>query len=66
MTEAVVDVQSPASLAFVLLPKPRGELVEVGQPRGLLVAVKVLLVEGRHLGHVIRHGSERRARGWGP
>lgn len=55
MTEAVVYLQRPSSRAFVLLPEPRGELVEVGQPRGLLVAVEVLLVEGRHLGHLIRH-----------
>ena len=66
MTEAVVYLQRPSSRAFVLLPEPRGELVEVGQPRGRLVAVEVLVVEGRHLGHLIRHEFRASIAGRGP
>ncbi len=67
MAQDIVDDQRPAGLATVVLPEPRSDLVQVGEPRGLLVAEKVLLIEVGHFGYCVGHLSGSSSpRSWGP
>ena len=50
VTKGIVEDQGPACGAFVVLPEPRREFIEVLQPRGLLVPQEVLFVELGKLG----------------
>jgi len=50
----VVEDQSPARGAFVVLPEPRGEAVDELQPRRCFVTLPGLRVDRRGLGRIIR------------
>jgi hypothetical protein len=45
LPEGVVQDQSPAGSAFVVLPQPGRELVEIQEPPSLLVAREILVVK---------------------
>ena len=47
MTEGVVQDQRPAGGAFIVLPQPGRQPVQIQEPRGLLVATKRSLVQFR-------------------
>ena len=49
LPEGVVQDQSPAGSAFVVLPQPGRQPVEVEEPRSLLVATKRAIVQFREL-----------------
>jgi hypothetical protein len=46
-TESIVKDRRPAVSAFVVLPQPGGEFVQVQEPRGLLISAEYSFVKLR-------------------
>ncbi len=57
---SVVEDQGPTRSVFVVLPEPRGEVIDELQPRRSLVALPGLRIDRRSLVGIFRHRNEDR------